>query len=288
MLLSTPRLLVFATLFSSAVCTFAETAAPAVAAKPKPAPKIIPPDINGYKTIIPPPENPAPVKVAIYRGSGAPDGSVENVKRRVDSIPGATVTVLAAEEVGSTDLKAFDVVVFPGGAARSQAKAIGEAGLKNVREYVRNGGGYVGICAGAYLACSNFDWSLQLLNASTVSPKWARGSGYLDMELTPDGRGLLGNASGTFKVRYNNGPVFKPGDKPELPTYTPLAFFRSEVAENGTPVGVMVNSPAQAIGTFGQGRVFISSPHPENTPGLEHLIPRGILWAAGKTGTPTP
>jgi len=47
-------------------------------------------------------------------------------------------------------------------------------------------------------------------------------------------------------------------------------------------VGVMVNSPAQAIGTFGKGRVFISSPHPEGTPGLEHLIPRGIVWASGQ------
>jgi len=36
------------------------------------------------------------------------------------------------------------------------------------------------------------------------------------------------------------------------------------------------------VSTYGKGRVFISSPHPENTPGLEHLIPRGILWAAGK------
>ena len=285
---SIPRLLVVAALLGSAVCAFAETAATAVPPKPKAAPKVVPPDINGYKTIIPAPEKSAPVKVAIYRGSGAPDDAAENVKRRVDTIPGATVTILAAEEVGTTDLKAFDVVVFPGGGARSQAKAIGEAGLNNVREYVRNGGGYVGVCAGAYLACSNFDWSLQLLNASTVSQKWMRGSGYLDMELTPAGRGLLGDVPGTFKVRYNNGPVFKPGDKPELPTYTPLAFFRSEVAENGTPAGVMVNSPAQAIGTYGKGRVFISSPHPENTPGLEHLIPRGILWAAGKTGASTP
>jgi hypothetical protein len=67
-----------------------------------------------------------------------------------------------------------------------------------------------------------------------------------------------------------------------FPAYRPLSLFRSEIAENGSPKGVMVNSPAQAVGTFGKGRVFISSPHPENTPGLEHLIPRGILWAAGE------
>jgi len=252
------------------------------------APKPVPADINDFKTIIPAPDHPVPVKVAIYRGSGAPDGSAENVKNRVDSIPGSSVRILTAEEVGTVDLTSFDVVVFPGGSARTQAKAIGDSGMTKVREYVRNGGGYVGICAGAYLACSNFDWSLKLLNASTVSQKWARGTGYLEMEVTPEGRGLLGDVKGTFKVRYNNGPVFKPGDNSDLPAYTALSLFRTEVAENGSPVGVMVNSPAQAIGTFGKGRVFISSPHPENTPGLEHLIPRGILWAAGKSNTPTP
>ena len=109
-----------------------------------------------------------------------------------------------------------------------------------------------------------------------------RGSGYMDFEVTVDGAPILGAVEGIFKVRYNNGPIIKPGTRADLPAYRPLALFRSEVANNGSPVGVMVNSPAQAVSTYGKGRVFISSPHPENTPGLEHLIPRGILWAAGK------
>jgi hypothetical protein len=108
------------------------------------------------------------------------------------------------------------------------------------------------------------------------------------MELTPEGRNLLGDVQGTFKVFYNNGPVIKPGDNAELQPYTTLSLFRTEVAKNGTPAGVMVNSPAQAIGAFGKGRVFISSPHPECTPGLEHLLPRAILWAAEKTNSPIP
>lgn len=277
--IASPIVILTALLLGAAISLHAQSGVPEL--KPKPAPKVIPADINGFKTIIAPPEHPAPVKVAIYRGGGAPADAVENVKRRVDTLPGVTVTILAPEEIGSVDLSAFDVVIFPGGAARSQANAIGETGRKNVREYVRNGGGYVGICAGAYLACSNFEWGLGILNASTVSAKWQRGSGYLDMELTPAGSGLLGDARGIFKVRYNNGPVIKPGESTELPAFTTLSLFRSEVAENGAPVGVMVNSPAQVISAFGKGRVFISSPHPENTPGLEHLIPRAVLWASG-------
>jgi type 1 glutamine amidotransferase len=255
-----------------------------VAKSSTPAP--IPLDINGYKTIIAPPKQMSPVKVAIYQGPGAPEKGAQNVSKVVKLIPGATAQIISAEEVASLDLAAFDTIVFPGGSASQQAKAIGETGRAKVKEYVKNGGGYVGICAGAYLACTNFEWSLGILNASTVSSKWMRGSGYVDLEVAHDGRPILGDVGEVFKVRYNNGPIIKPSAKVDLPSYRALSFFRTEVAKNGTPVGVMVDSPAQAVSTYGKGRVFISSPHPENTPGLEFLIPRGILWAAGELNEP--
>ena len=247
----------------------------------KSGPFVIPADINGLKTIIAPPQRTRPIKVAIFDGKGASDGGIENVTARIKSIPQASVTRVKAAEWAKLDLKPFDVVVFSGGSGSAQAEAIGEAGRDNVREYVRGGGGYVGVCAGAYLACSNFSWGLGILNAETVSSKWKRGQAFVDLELTDEGRKLLGDVKGTFKVRYHNGPIIKPAGSTDLPAYTPVTLFRSEIAGYGSPAGVMVNSPAQAIGAFGKGRVFISSPHPENTPGLENLIPRGVLWAAG-------
>lgn len=276
------------------VATFAISLSHAETAKPKaedktpteaPATspsKVIPPDINGYKTVIAPPPNPASLKIAIFDGDGAPKSGVDSVCDRVKSMPGSTITLVKAEQIAAGGLAGYDVVIFSGGSGGTQAKALGDEGRAKVREFVKNGGGYVGICAGAYLACSNFSWGLGILNASTVSSKWMRGSGFMDVEVTVDGAPIIGPVDGIFKVRYNNGPIIKPGDRADLPAYRPLSLFRSEVAKNGSPVGVMVNSPAQAVSTFGKGRVFISSPHPENTPGLEHLIPRGILWAAGK------
>jgi len=252
-----------------------------VKAKAKAPAFIIPPDINGLKTIIAAPASTKPLKIAIFEGKGASDGGIENTVGRLQSLPQVSITRVKAKDWATIDLKPFDVVVFSGGSGSAQAEAIGEAGRHNVREYVRGGGGYVGICAGAYLACSNFKWGLGILNASTVSNKWQRGQGFMEFEVTDEGRKLLGDVQGLFKVRYHNGPIIKPGDRTDLPAYTPVALFRSEIAEYGSPVGVMVNSPAQALGTFGKGRVFISSPHPENTPGLEHLIPRGVLWAGG-------
>ena len=257
-------------------------AAPKVPAKAPPKPVVIPPDLNGHRTIIAAPVQPSPVRVAIFEGTGAPESGIANVCARVEGLTGATLDRLKPEQIAAGALEGYDVVIFSGGSGSAQAKSLGDAGRERVREFVRNGGGYVGICAGAYLACSNFSWGLGILNASTVSSKWMRGSGFVEMEVTVDGKPILGPVDGTFLVRYNNGPILKPGDRADLPAYKPLALFRTEVAKNGTPVGVMVHSPAQAVASFGRGRVFVSSPHPENTPGLEHLIPRGILWAAGK------
>ena len=64
--------------------------------------------------------------------------------------------------------------------------------------------------------------------------------------------------------------------------YEVLAMFRSEVAKNNTPAGIMVNSPAIAAGHCGKGRVLFISPHPEQSRGMEDLVCRAVLWAAGK------
>ncbi len=257
-----------------------EPAAPAATAAPA-KPFVIPPDINGLKTIVAAPDTTRPLRVALYDGPGSGDDGVDNVEARARQLAGTTVTRLTPAEIGTADLSArFDVVMFSGGSGSAQSKAIGEAGRANVREFVKNGGGYVGVCAGAYLACAGYDWGLGILDAKTVSSKWRRGRAFLDIELTPAGREVFGPVDGTFKVRYANGPVIKPLKRDDIPDYTPVSTFRTETAENGTPAGVQVGSPSQVIGTFGKGRVFISSPHPENTPGLENMIPRALLWAA--------
>ena len=249
--------------------------------KPAPAPFVIPPDVNGMKSIIPVPVQTREITVGIYCGPGSPRSGVDNVLNVLKPFPQVKTVVLSGPEVGSLNISAYDVLVFPGGSGSGQSKGIGEAGLKNVREFVKQGGGYVGICGGAYLACSNFTWGLGILNAGTVSNKWRRGQAMLDLEPTLAGQQWLGGVNSTFKVRYHNGPILKPAARTDIPAYNVVTVFKTEIAEYGSPVGVQVNSPAHVISSYGKGRVFISSPHPENTPGLENFIPCGIFWSAG-------
>jgi hypothetical protein len=82
------------------------------------------------------------------------------------------------------------------------------------------------------------------------------------------------------KVAYENGPVIGPIQRDDMPPYRTLARFTSEVAENGSPPGIMTGAPAMAEGTFGKGRVIIFSPHPERTPGLERIVPLALVRLA--------
>jgi len=222
------------------------------------------------------------VAVAVYVGGGATGKGVP----RVLSILGAARNVTAARmtpaEIQAGALKQYDVVVFTGGSGSGQARALGQGGCQEVKEFVENGGGYVGICAGSYLACSGFSWGLGLINAKTLSPLWKRGTDMVKVELTGRGRDILGPLPGALDCLYYQGPIVGPAGLPDLPEYEPLAFYRSEVAKNGTPKGIMVNSPAIFAGRYGKGRVLCFSPHPEQSKGLENFVTRAVVWAAAR------
>ncbi|WP_043589489.1 BPL-N domain-containing protein [Geminisphaera colitermitum] len=229
------------------------------------------------------PQNTRSLRIAVFLRSDN-STSVLNYQafvQRVADLPGATITALAPRDFARMDLSVFDVIVFPGGSPASQGRSIGEAGREAIRRYVENGGGYLGICAGAFLATSGYPWSLGLLNARTVEPNnWIRGRGEVDVQFSDDGRALLGDYSPAMPMVYVNGPILEPMGRHDLPPYTVAAWYRSEIADNNTPRNVMVNSPAFVHSTYGRGRVFAISPHPEVTPGLENIVPRVLLWLA--------
>jgi hypothetical protein len=222
------------------------------------------------------------LRVALYRGPGTGGKGPPNLKQELNGGNKSSVNEVSPEEIRSGVLTNYDVVIFAGGSGSKQAEAIGEAGREAVRQFVGHGGGYVGICAGAFLATSGFPWSLHLIDAKTVSPKWKRGRGDVKIELTDKGRGILGDRAGQFDVHYANGPIVQPAKVQSLPPYEPLAYFRSEMASNDTPAGVMVNAPAIFAGDYKKGRVVCISPHPEQTPGLEEFVPKVVAWVAPK------
>lgn len=234
-----------------------------------------------------PPAVPAGLRVAIYRGPGIGGRGPDRVTELANAMPATHAWPVGAEEVQRGVLAGFDVVVLPGGTGSGQAKGLGPEGADQVRRFVRAGGGYLGICAGAYLATAEYSWGLRLLAAHTVdSAHWRRGTGLVRAELSDAGRALFAGTAPSFSIRYANGPLLAPFSVEQLAAYTPLAWFRSELAENGAPSGVMSGMTAAASGLYGRGRVLVWSPHPEGTPGLEPLVQGSLRWLAGESALP--
>ena len=70
----------------------------------------------------------------------------------ISSIPVETTT---AEEIISTNLSNHcSLLIMPGGRDLPYVKKLQGKGNRNISDFVRNGGSYLGICAGAYYGCS--------------------------------------------------------------------------------------------------------------------------------------
>lgn len=185
-------------------------------------------------------------------------------------------------------LRNFDLLLVPGGSGRLKAGDLGDDGRTMICDFVRAGGGYVGICGGAFLATSGYDWSLGLVDAATLTgmiecgqegtrSQAARGSGVVSIEFSGPAREFFSESSSLRSVQYSSGPIFRRAIRSELPAFVVLAWFRTEVYECPSQRGTMVNTPAIIASKFGAGTVLLFSPHPEMTPGMEALVTDAML-----------
>ncbi len=129
-------------------------------------------------------------------------------------------------------LARFDVLIFPGGRAHKQADALGENARRAVKDFIRSGGGYVGICAGGFLASAQYDWSLGLVNTRTLTGDQEmpgvgirsmadRGPGTVQIELTAEGQSIFGDRSAPIDISFSGGPIFLGPKRDDLPPHDP-------------------------------------------------------------------
>ena len=218
--------------------------------------------------------------------------------RILDAIPSCTRDLLTAEQVQLEPdrLARFDVLIFPGGRAHKQAEALGENARWAVKDFIRSGGGYVGICAGGFLASAQYDWSLGLVNTRILTGDQEmpgigirsmadRGPGTVKIELTPEGQFIFGDRSAPIDISFSGGPIFLGPKRDNLPLTIPLAHYSTELSNYAPQRGTMVGTPAIFAARFGTGRVVAISPHPENTKGTEFLVKRAVLATARTPAT---
>jgi glutamine amidotransferase-like uncharacterized protein len=146
-----------------------------------------------------------------------------------------------------------DVLIIPGGWPQKYSNNLGKSGFQKIRKFVKNGGKYIGICAGAYLASKKFELddkeSFKGLGISDVKVKMEVKKflpGKLrEIEFVSDSALTKGFAK-QLKMWYENGPMMS-ARKEEVKAQ----FDKSSAA--------IVQSK------YGKGSVILFSPHPEGS-----------------------
>src|SRR3954468_20512755 len=223
------------------------------------------------------------IDVVIFAHDGVTKSGITRLEKALPESQGFEVKTISVEQIRTGTLKTCDVLIFPGGSASAQSKALGEGGRAEVKKFVEGGAGRVGIFAGAYLASSQYDWSLHLLKARVIDgAHWARGEGSVQLRLSSAGKSALRADKETCSIHFENGPLLGPMKGGNDDGFEPLATFETEIRKNDAPPGVMKGAIAIARGAYGKGRVLCFSPHPEKTPGREGLLQEAVRWAAGE------
>lgn len=102
-----------------------------------------------------------------------------------------TLTEVTGAEVTAGALRGADVLYVPGGSVAAQQRVLGVEGYAAVVAFVRGGGGFVGICAGALLAGWGVDGLSGILGATTDWTGWTEAR-IATVALTEVGRQVLG------------------------------------------------------------------------------------------------
>lgn len=174
-------------------------------------------------------------------------------------------------------------VLFPGGSGKGIAMALQRDGVQRVRDFVAQGGGYFGVCAGAYLAASGLPEYAGMMPLTHDQP-WAKGHGTVKLGLTAAGAALLGEEFRLIETRYNCGPVFPdlaPNGQPA--PVSVLARFESPSTDGkGVVRNEMVGTPAILSMPWQKGRILVISPHPESHSKFSPLVARAMGWTIGQ------
>ncbi len=169
----------------------------------------------------------------------------------------------------------YSIIFIPGGSATEIASGIGENRLHEIAQFVADGGGYIGVCAGSYLPIKGYNtetsW-LEIVNATVENTNPGEGEVVLHVENENDP--VMFGFNGEFTMMYYNGPPLILGGLNsstlglEAPYPISLATFESGVSS------VLYGKTAILHTTYGNGSIVLFSPHPEH----DEIFPGRYLW----------
>ncbi|HEY0196565.1 MAG TPA: BPL-N domain-containing protein [Methanobacterium sp.] len=217
------------------------------------------------------------IKVLIYSGPHTAYSCVNGIKTSLKTantkklVPEYTFTYATSTVINSATLSGYDLLAMPGGTSGYNYMHSGSISATAIKNFVKSGKGYLGICAGAYAGSYQvygyyYGWGL----APHVKSTHPNHEGDLTVQITSKGKQLLNTTGNVTIAHYNGGAMYASSQAIVFATY----------ADN------IIKSKGMAaiVGDYyGKGRVVLSGPHPELEPQLPKVVANLVVWAANKT-----
>ncbi len=199
------------------------------------------------------------VQIAIYNGEGTWAEGITALQHFFDW-KGISHDTIGHTTINTINLSNYyDAILFPGGYAFNYKIKINASGRQNIKSLINNGGGYIGICAGAFFASDSVEWEgvkynypLDLFDgiAFGAIASIAAWPGYNMTSLVMNaGNPINQFGTSTQTMLYYGGPAFFPHTNVDIDTVATWGDYNNDNA--------IINF------SYGQGRVLLVGPHPE-------------------------
>lgn len=236
-----------------------------------------------------PPVAPPPpaLRAVVYAGPGTWRDSIIAL-RSLLSWMGIESGETDGAGIRNRSLAGAQLLCVPGGNMFEYAGDLGDAGVQAVRDFVAAGGGYVGVCGGAYFSATSVVWQGRRLAMQSLGLFDGASQGPLDaiapypectmceVQITDHTHAITREEPAAEWILYCYGPSLNPTSES---TATILARYGATKA------------PAALAVTYGSGRAFLIGTHPEieedddrdGTADSEAFDDRGSDWPLLRT-----
>ena len=226
-----------------------------------------------------------PARTAVFVGDGPRGRGCVEWLRLVASSPELELHLVDAEMVRAGALDGAELLIMPGGDSVSEKRDLGPAGAAKIRDFVRAGGGYIGTCAGCCFALEERetpDRGIGLIPFRRIGSK--RGF-MMPIALNGNGAAALGLEAGEYEVSYHGGPVLVPSTN-AVPD-AKVEVWATYASDFDCPKSdlKMFGSPALVGGTYGKGRLFAITCHPEANVFTHDIVKGAFRYVLGREVT---
>ena len=225
----------------------------------------------------------APLRVAVFVDRGARNIGAFRWVELTARAKGVVATPVDGAAVRNGALDAADVLVMPGGSSVDEAKSLGAEGREKVKAFVKGGGGYIGTCAGCCLLMEPSKDHPDMLHM--IPFKFGPHGGYAEISISFNRRAeeLAGIRKHATKIRYSEGPVPLPSLPVKDADVEVVATYNGDInVKSDKERPSMAGQAAAIAGTYGKGRLFVLSVHPEYDAADHYILRSAFKFVTGR------